>query len=234
MKIIDKQINSQDNLDAQCFANIYFMLSDGSNLFDHDAVSARSSFIGLPKLESPCIEREHLGKVSTYEAMAAPNELLSHYQRIISFACSNGVKFDEYSHNFWLRLEIGKSGAKKNISFDWYDTLAEIERFIDWVKEGASNEYQDMDQHWEVIACRQGSSTEIIQRDPDNNIEVYRIAVSFNALKFALTDVLDSAKYLIEYLSKHVGEDVWTDYSSAQVMMGKREEVKFGTDMWKP
>lgn len=231
MSIEDKRSSIQDN---QCFANIYFMLTDGSNLFDHDAVSARSMFVGLPQLESPCIERKHVDKVSTYEAMAAPNELLTHYQRIISFACSNGVKFDDYSHNFWLRLEIGKSGTDKNISFNWYDTLAEIDRFVDWAKEGASYEYQDMDQHWEVIASRQESNIEIVQRDPDNNIEVNRITVPFNALNFVLTEALDSAKYLIEYLSKHVGEDVWTDYSRVQIMMGKREDVKFGTNTWQP
>lgn len=231
---MDKQKSSTGDQEVKCFANIYFLLSDGSNLFDHDAISARSKFTGFPKLKSPRIEREHLEKVSTYEAMAAPSELLSHYQQIISFACGNRVKFDEYSHNFWLRLEIGMNGTKKNIQFDWYDTLAEIETFVDWIIEGAQYEYHDMDQHWEVIAARKGDIIELTQRDPDNNIELNRIAVAFSDLRFALTDVLDSAKFIVEYLSKHVGEDVWTDYSCAQVMMGQREEVKFGTDTWKP
>ena len=218
----------------RCVATVYFMLADGSNLFDLNATSARSKLAKLPALSGPEIVRQHPEKISTYEAMSAPDELLKHYREIISIAHDNGVPFDQYCHNFWIRLEIGKDDESPAITFDWWDHLAEMERFENWIEEGAPYNFIDADQHWEINAERKGNSVEIVQRDPDRNLEVNRMIFKLSALRFALSETLDSARSLIAHLAQGVGEDVWTDYSHAQVMMGHRNEAKFGTDIWQP
>lgn len=228
-----KKTNAASANKPSCTVDIYFKLTDGIDWLKDDTPSSEAS-LSVPISNGPEITRKHKDRISTYEALTAPKELVNYYRQLISIANEHGIPFDDISHKFWIELVIGCIGTDQTISFDYYDHLTDIVKFIDWIVAGAPNAFSDRAQGWEIVANRTEDIVNIIQNDPECSMELSRIEVPFVELKEKAVETLHSAKSMIEYLSDGLGDDVWTEYSRVLIMMGHREEIRFGTEDWTP
>lgn len=99
-----------------------------------------------------------------------------------------------------------------HISFPWYDTYSEIERFFQCVKCGEQGQiFFDSDQCWELEIYARSGEFFARQRDPDNeDSNAIMVRFASQPLLNQIQEVCVRTASIIERLSTAIGRDVWT------------------------
>jgi len=176
-------------------------------------------------LSLPGFARAIERSATTAEVFGNEEQLVSYYRQIVERGASIGISFNELRSYFWLRLCLWNEVEGISISFPWYDSLSEMQRFTSWLACSQEEAFWDIEQGWQVDAVQESGFLHIRELDPDSD-------ESYNNVKVALSDVAASAKLvesraqaIIERLSEGLGVDVWSKHI---------QEAAFGTSAWQP
>jgi hypothetical protein len=190
--------------------DIFFLLTD--NLYsgpgEHpDVTPARSR----NRLEPPGFIRKNPGAARTTEIVGHESSLAAYYQQVLAVAGKNGLRMNEITHLFWLRLSIWSPDAQVAVSFPWYDTYAEMTPLFDQLNSGDEGEvYSDVDQSWEIEMHAFGTELLVRERDPETEEDYYAIRLPKPKLLTQIAALRDRTEALISRLSQEVGVDPWT------------------------
>lgn len=179
----------------------------------------------LEPLSLPNFARAAEKSATTAEVFGNEEQLVSYYRQIVERGASIGRGFNELRSYFWLRLCMWNEVEGISISFPWYDSLTEIQRFTSWLACSQEEAFWDIEQGWQVDAVQALGFLHIRELEPDSD-------ESYDNVKVALSDIAASAKLvesraqvIIERLSEGLGGDVWSKYV---------KEAAFGTSDWQP
>ncbi|QLE98257.1 hypothetical protein [Neptunomonas phycophila] len=176
-------------------------------------------------IEMPSFGRVVETMARTSEVIDSQEELVSYYKTVIEKSQALNKPFNEIKQYFWLRLWFWNTGEDVHISFPWYDSLSEIQKFFSWLRSNPEQDYVDMDQGWQIEAVRSGNRLHIRQTDPDDGEEYANISVPFAVFLEKSIEVEARALTIIGTLSSNIGVDVWSKYL---------QDAKFGTSEWQP
>ncbi|MFM2479400.1 hypothetical protein [Celerinatantimonas sp. MCCC 1A17872] len=176
-------------------------------------------------LELPKFQRVVEVMARSGEAFEHQQELATYYQTIVEEAELLKKSFEQIRHYFWLRLWIWNTPNNIHISFPWYDSLSEIQKFFAWIKTPSDKAFIDMDQGWQIEAIQTQDAIHIRQTDPDFDEELANIAVPKQPFVELVSQVEARTQRIIDNLSRTLGADVWSQYQN---------EVHFGTPTWSP
>lgn len=184
-----------------------FLLRDdfyfGPDSFPH--VSERKEVEPLP---SPTMSRHVSSMVRTSEAIGHENELADYYRAVLRVARSHNKSFDEILHYFWLRFWLWNTEQQVHISFPWYDTFSEIDRFfVDVSADSDGQVFWDADQGWELeIHCSNGEYFFRL-RNPDDDETHAIVRLPFDGLHSVIQPLRTRTQSIIRSLSSAVGRD---------------------------
>lgn len=180
-------------------AEIAFCLSptyrpDPNSLDEKDAID-------LPLPTDTNIERYGLASSDVDQSVQG---LLGYYKAVLQLA-------RQFSHHMWLRLHLSWEGGA--ISFAWYDTLDEMERVFDWLRDAADGEmWSDVEQGWEMMAVRAGERFHFRQGGFDQGGECANVAFPREKLLASVSDLRGRIARIIARLTADLGEDYWTHH----------------------
>ncbi|KRA51099.1 hypothetical protein ASD77_15860 [Pseudoxanthomonas sp. Root65] len=121
--------------------------------------------------------------------------------------------FKSIRQYFWLRLWLWNSEHEVHISFPWYDSFSEIERYLATIVETDSGLiYHDMEQGWELQTYAQDGYLHFLEGDPDSDETHLAISVPRDALVHQVQELRHRTRTIIAQLSSVLGADVWTSY----------------------
>ena len=164
-------------------------------------------------LSPPDVPRAVPSKVRTSEAVGHEAQLLAYYEQIVRLAREHRLPFNAIRHCFWLRFWLWNEAQDIRVSFPWYDSFSEIDRFMTAVSDGRSGLLDhDLDQGWEMEVHGDGDRLFIREGDPDGDEAHLAISVPRDALVQVLTALRARAVQVIGRLSDGLGADVWTSY----------------------
>ena len=164
-------------------------------------------------LSIPKIPRATESMVRTVEAVGYESELVAYYEQIVRLAREHRRPFNSIRHHFWLRFWLWNEAQKIHISFPWYDSFSEIDRFMGAISRASDGLVDhDLEQGWEMEVHRQNDALFFRECDPDAD-ETYLVAsTSREKLVAELAGLRERVVGLIDHLSKSMGADVWTAY----------------------
>jgi hypothetical protein len=173
----------------------------------------------------PASEREAASTAVAGHELA----LATYYKRLVEQAVQYNKGFDETSSCFWMRLALWNAQENVRISFPWYDTLSEMQTFIEWL-EGApdSDTFCDVEQGWQLDGYLLDGHVYLCETDPDSPDDKttrVNVVTPRAALRDAAKQVERQTTQIINCLTAELGTDVWTHYS---------RDVRFGTATWQP
>lgn len=164
-------------------------------------------------LSLPKIARVAESMVRSEEAVGHEAELVSYYEQIVRLARKHRRPFNSIRHYFWLRFWLWSDEQKIDISFPWYDSFSEIDRFIGAVsREGEGLVNLDGEQGWEMEVHVRGDDLYLRERDPDADETFLVVSSPRGRLIAELTGLRERTVGLIGHLSDAMGADVWTSY----------------------
>jgi hypothetical protein len=167
----------------------------------------------VDKLIPPRIQLATPSLVRTSEALGQERELAEYYQQIVRMAHHYKRPFNSIRQYFWLRLWLWNSECEVHVSFPWYDSLSEIDRFLAALVETDSGlVHHDMDQGWELQTYAHDGLLYFQERDPD--ADETHLIVSAPRVEFIdqVMQLRERAKSIVAQLSGILGADVWTAY----------------------
>ena len=82
------------------------------------------------KLTPPKIQLAVPSLVRTSEALGHERELAAYYEQIVRMARRHKRPFNSIRQYFWLRLWLWNTEHEAHISFPWYDSFSEIDRYL--------------------------------------------------------------------------------------------------------
>ena len=136
--------------------------------------------------------------------------LIDHYEDVLRLAHKHGRNIQDQQSYFWLRPLIYRSD-ELNVSFPWYDTLAESKRFLDSIASGGDGElFWDCDQGWELTVYGLKNRTYIRERNPENGGEHTRINFPSSQLCEQVAVVRERVDRIVRQLRLHFGHDFWS------------------------
>ncbi len=193
--------------------DIFFQIHERF-FYGPDRISDISDFERLTEeLTPPGIRSAMSSLVSTSEAFGHERELALYYQQIIRMARKHGRPITSVHNNFWLRLRFWNGEHETHISFPWYDSLREIDSFLETlVLTDSGLVHHDIEQGWELETYAFCGLLYFMGRDPDAGTTHCVIAVPRDDVVAQVKEVRWRANAIIEYLSKALGADVWTDH----------------------
>lgn len=165
------------------------------------------------KLTAPRIESAVPSLVRTSEALGHERELAAYYEQIVRMARHHKRPFNSIRHYFWLRLWLWNTEHEVHVSFPWYDSLSQIDRYLKALGEtGSGLVDHDVDQGWELQTYAEGGCLHFLQRDPDADETHLAISVPRDELVRQVSDLRERTKLIVSRLSSALGADVWTSY----------------------
>lgn len=198
-------------------AEICFPLSE-TFYYGPDAVPDGSEREKLEaRLSPPRIASAVPSLLRTSEVLGQEQELAGYYEQIVGLARRHGRPFNAIRHYFWLRLWLWNSEHAVHVSFPWYDSFAEIDRYLKaLVETDAGLVDHDVDQGWELQTYAEGGSLHFLQRDPDADETQLAISVPRDELVHRVNELREHTGLIIARLSGSLGTDVWTSYVREQ------------------
>lgn len=164
-------------------------------------------------LTPPVIPRVVPSMVRTTEALGHEDQLASYYEQIVMLARKYKRPFNSIRHYFWLRFWLWSEEHKVHISFPWYDSFSEINRFIDAVASTESGLVDhDLEQGWEMEVHSENGTLYVRERDPDANETCLTVATPRDGLLVQLVSLQKRTNAIVKYLTESLGADVWTSY----------------------
>ncbi len=174
----------------------------------HPEVSERREVEPLPRLSIP---RLVPSMVRSSEATGHENELADYYRAVVRVAQSHRKTFNEIRQYFWLRLWLWNAEQKVHISFPWYDTYSEMDRFLTAVSSKSEGQvFWDADQCWELEMHVFDDELFARLRNPDDDETHALIRLPSQALLANIPPLRTRTESIIRYLSSAIGRDLWT------------------------
>jgi hypothetical protein len=165
------------------------------------------------KLIPPGIQLAAPSLVRTSEALGQERELAAYYQQIVRMAQHHKRPFNSIRQYFWLRLWLWNTEHEVHVSFPWYDSLSEIDRFLAALVETESGLVDhDVDQGWELQTYAHEGLIYFQQRDPDADETQLIVCVPRAGFVDHVMQLRERAKGVIAQLSSALGADVWTSF----------------------
>ncbi len=113
---------------------------------------------------------------------------------------------------FWLRPLIFKIDDFA-ITFPWYDTVLESERFLTSVSNAIDEElFWDADQGWEIRVFGKDNKLYFWVRNPDDDEDYYLLNFDRQDFVAQATESQRRMKSIIDELTQEFGEDFWTKH----------------------
>lgn len=164
-------------------------------------------------LSLPNIPRVAESMVRTSEAVGHEAELVSYFEQIVRRAREYRRPFNSIRHHFWLRFGLWSEEQEIYISFPWYDSFSEIDRFIDSVSKVSFGLVDhDREQGWEMEVHSQNETLFLREGDPDAGETHLVVSTPRGQFVSELAELRERAAGLITHLSKALGADVLTAY----------------------
>lgn len=191
-------------------AEVCFLIQDDF-YFGPDSFSDVSERKEIEPLPAPAIPRHVPSMVRSSEAIGHESELADYYRSVLRVARSHGKSFNEIQHYFSIRFWLWNTEQQIHISFPWYDTFSEIDRFfVDVSSDSDGQVFWDVDQGWELEVHSCNGEYFFRLRNPDDD-ETYAIAtVPVDALLSVIQPLRSRTESIIRTLSTSVGRDLWT------------------------
>jgi hypothetical protein len=164
-------------------------------------------------LVPPRIQREFPSLVTSSEAVGHERELAAYYRRIVGLAHHHQRPFNSIRHYFWLRLLLWNAEHEVSISFPWYDSFSDIDRFLTalvGIDTGLVD--HDMDQGWELQTYASDGVLYLSERDPDSGETHVEISVPRAGLVAQVEELRERTTAVVTQISSLLGADVWTAY----------------------
>ena len=131
-------------------AEICFLLQDDF-YYGPDSYPEVAERKEVEPLPSPQIERHVPSMVRSAEAVGHEEELAKYYREVIRVARKHRKSFNDIRQYFWMRFWLWNTDEEIHISFPWYDTYSEIDRFLTSVSGNSDGQlFWDADQGWEL------------------------------------------------------------------------------------
>lgn len=195
---------------TQLEAHIYFVLSD-SFYYKPDRRPKQAENRLEHPLTLPRICRKEEYRVRTAEVLGHEEELAAYYMQIVKIMQRHPRKFRDVSQYFWLGLELLNDVENIRISFPWYDTLADMDRFLLALPSLNEQEYfSDEEQSWEINVFAHHDLFYIREGNPDDAEATVIISIPKNTLLSQIAPLRAQANQVISRLSEVLGADVWT------------------------
>lgn len=164
-------------------------------------------------LSLPNIPRVTASMVRTSEAIGHEAELVSYFEQIVRLAREYQRPFNSIRHHFWLRFCLWSEEQEIYLSFPWYDSFSEIDRFIESVSKVHSGLVDhDLEQGWEMEVHCHDDTLFFREGDPDAGETHFVVSSPRGKLVAELAELRGRTVRLIEHLSDALGADVWTAY----------------------
>jgi hypothetical protein len=164
-------------------------------------------------LPSPAIQRHVPSMVRTSEAIGHENELADYYHAVLRVAASHQKTFNEIRQYFWLRFSLWNTEQQIHISFPWYDTYSEIDRFLTGVSGNSDGQvFWDADQGWELEFHASDGELFGRLRNPDDDETHAIVRLPTAALLSRIQPLRTRTESIIQTLSSAIGRDLWTNH----------------------
>ncbi|MBA4719797.1 MAG: hypothetical protein H2067_01625 [Alcanivorax sp.] len=208
-------------------AEICFLLSDSFYTGDPNDISQIENEEYQENNPLPSFKREVASIVRTSEALGYEEELIFFYRQIVEKAVRYEKDFNSIRPYFWMRLWLREKDGESAISFPWYDSLNEMQRFFSALGsyDDPGKVYWDADQGWEIHVAADDKFFYIRQLDPDEGEEYENIKVPKEGLIKTVDELNQRATSIIATLAEGIGVDVWSEHL---------QEARFGTHEWQP
>ena len=174
----------------------------------------------VESLSPPAISRQVPSIIRTSEAIDNVDELGRYYADIICLARKHQLPFNRIRQYFWLCFWLWNTEEDVQIGFPWYDTQAEIDRFIDAITSKKDGKiFWDSDQGWELEVY--AANDDLFMRLGNFDDEETYVAVILTADPFVerLLTLQVRTRSIIDLLSPMVGRDLWTKYVDWQTFL---------------
>ncbi len=193
-------------------AEICFLLRDDF-YFGPDSFPQVSERREIELLPSPAIRRHIPSMVRASEALGHESELADYYQAVLRTARSHRKNFNEIRQYFWLRFWLWNTEQQIYISFPWYDSYAEINRFLSSVTSNSEGQvFWDVDQGWELDVHASGGELFVRLRDPNDDETHAIVRLPTDALLAHIQPLRIRTETIINNLTSAIGRDLWTNY----------------------
>jgi hypothetical protein len=164
-------------------------------------------------LSLPNIPRVTASMVRTSEAVGHEAELVSYFEQIVRRAREYRRPFNSIRHYFWLRFWLWSEEQEIYMSFPWYDSFSEIDRFSESLsKVSIGLVDHDLEQGWEMEVHSHNDTLFLREGDPDAGETHLVVSTPRGKLVAELLELRERTVGLITHLSKALGADVWTAY----------------------
>lgn len=193
-------------------AEICFLLQD-EFYFGPDSYPEVSERKEVEPLASPSIPRRVPSMVCSAEAVGHEDQLADYYREVVRVAQSHGKAFNDIRQYFWLRFWLWNTEHEVHISFPWYDTYSEIDRFLSSVADNSEGQvFWDADQGWELEMHATDGELFARLRNPDDD-EIHAIVrLPSQSLLEGIQPLRSRTESVIRSMSSAIGRDVWTSH----------------------
>jgi hypothetical protein len=193
-------------------AEVCFLLKN-EYYYGPDRIPELSERKQVERLALPNFPRKVEKLARSSEIIGYEASLAAYYKQIIVLAQKHKKPFNQYRSYFWLRLWLWNSDSQVQASFPWYDSLSEMEYFIDNLTSTESGQvYYDVDQGWAFEVWAMDGFFYVREYDPDSDEAPDVIRTPRDLLITRLEEARARARRIIERLSKELGADVWTTW----------------------
>ena len=200
-----KRISSLD-------AEICFLIQDDF-YYGPDSYPEVSERREVGPLPNPNIPRHVASMVRSAEAIGHEVQLIEYYRSVLQIAQSHQKMFNDIRQYFWLRFWLWNTEQKVHISFPWYDTFSEIDRFLSSVTNKSDGQiFWDADQGWELEMHAYSGECFARLRNPDDDETHAIVRLPSDALIAHLQALRTRTESIIQSLSSAIGRDLWTNH----------------------
>lgn len=172
--------------------------------------------------------------VRSSEAAGKEKELAAYYEQVIRCGWKHQKQFSQYHQYFWIRFWLWNSQEDVHISFPWYDTMGEVESFLEELATTEAGEvFWDRDQSWELNVYAHEGDLYIREHDPDAEETYCIVRVPRSDLLARVEEVRARSKQVIRNLTEILGADVWTSrVSTPSFRASLLQSKKRGWRLW--
>lgn len=162
-------------------------------------------------LHPPAIGSVLPSLVRTSEAFGQERELAAYYEQIVRLASLHRRPFSSIQQHFWLRFWLWNSEYEVHLTFPWYNSYREIDRYLHaLVTTDTGLIDHDMDQGWELQSYAHEGTLYFLERDPDCDETRLAISVPRKALIEQVQTLRKRTEGILTRLSDLLGADVWS------------------------
>lgn len=150
------------------------------------------------------------GYALTTEIEKKLSELILYYRDVLKHFESYRKDAIDSLRYFWLRPLIFKIGDF-SITFPWYDTVSESERFFESISKTRQGEiFHDRDQNWELTVFAKENRLYFWVKDPDYGEDFNLLNFDRREIVAEVAQSLLRTKNIVSELSREFGKDFWT------------------------